>query len=144
MIHLLVGQVFAPCMGAWIETIILVGAARFERAASCSQSRCAARLRYAPTVLDRAYMLFFPSQNLREELLKLLEGISPNHPDLTNLLNTLGKGALEASPIEVDTINYCPTQVCVTQICPTEIGFREVCSAQVGLVEVGPLEVGLI
>ena len=27
----------------------MVGAARFERATSCSQSRCATRLRYAPT-----------------------------------------------------------------------------------------------
>ena len=33
---------------------VMVGAARFERATSCSQSRCATRLRYAPTGASHA------------------------------------------------------------------------------------------
>ena len=43
----------------WVCTkslIKLVGAARFELAALCSQSRCATRLRYAPSIQHRLYV----------------------------------------------------------------------------------------
>ena len=44
-----------------IQGVELVGAVRFELTTLCSQSRCATRLRYAPTVSILPHSAFFSS-----------------------------------------------------------------------------------